>query len=125
MRSALGIACLVLVLTGVVCAEENKGWSWGGDSSNVPENVGPSAEDYVAAESAYPEQLEVVNATAIDDVVDEILVSNRQGRNIAGLDDIYKDPNVKQALDSGDDNQARNLIKDRLCHLGLMQVVIF
>lgn len=125
MKSTLGIVYLVLALATIACAEENKGWSWGGGSSSSDVNgspkdpIEPTAEDYEAAETSF----EPVNATSVDNVVDTILVSNRQGRNVEGLDEIYQDPNVKQALDSGDDTQARNVIKDRLCRLGLMQVL--
>lgn len=62
-----------------------------------------------------------VNDASFDDVIDEIIDSSRQGRNIEGLDDVYADPIVKQALLSGDDTQARNLIRDKLCDLGLME----
>lgn len=65
------------------------------------------------------------NATATDasadDVIEEIINSNRHGRNIEGLDDIYGDSNIKQALDTGNEIEARNLIRDKLCDLGLMQ----
>lgn len=57
----------------------------------------------------------------IDDVIDSILASNRQGRNLDGFDEVYSDPTVQDALQKGDDSQARNLIKDKLCTLGLMQ----
>jgi hypothetical protein len=58
---------------------------------------------------------------AFDEVIDEIINSSRQGRNLDGLDDVYSDPTVKEALLSGDDTQARNLIRDKLCTLGLME----
>lgn len=58
---------------------------------------------------------------SIDDVIDSILDSNRQGRNLDGFDEVYSDPTVQDALQKGDDSQARNLIKDKLCTLGLMQ----
>ena len=65
------------------------------------------------------------NASAVeasfDDVIEEIIDSSRQGRNIDGLDEVYSDPTVKQALANGDDTQARNLIRDKLCDLGLME----
>lgn len=65
------------------------------------------------------------NASAVeasfDDVIEEIIDSSRQGRNIDGLDEVYADPTVKQALANGDDTQARNLIRDKLCDLGLME----
>lgn len=59
--------------------------------------------------------------TTIDDVIEEIIDSSRQGRNIEGLDEVYQDPIVMQALSGGDDVQARNLIRDKLCDLGLME----
>lgn len=58
---------------------------------------------------------------AFDEVIDEIINSSRQGRNLDGLDDVYADPSVKEALQNGDDTQARNLIRDKLCTLGLME----
>lgn len=57
----------------------------------------------------------------LDDVIETILASNRQGRNLDGFDAVYSDPTVQDALQKGDDTQARNLIKDKLCTLGLMQ----
>jgi len=60
----------------------------------------------------------------IDSVIDNILVSNRQGRNLEGYDEIYSDPNVKNALQLGNDTIARTYIKDKLCSLGLMNVSI-
>ncbi|OAD60737.1 Serine proteinase stubble, partial [Eufriesea mexicana] len=56
----------------------------------------------------------------VESVVDEILVSNRQGRNIEGFDQIYEDPEVKNALQLGNDTIARTYIRDKLCSLGLM-----
>lgn len=55
-------------------------------------------------------------------VVEDILVSNRQGRNIEGYDQVYADPNVKNALEVGNDTVARSYIRDKLCTLGLMNV---
>lgn len=55
-------------------------------------------------------------------MIDNILVSNRQGRNLEGYDQIYADPEVKNALQLGNDTVARSYIKDKLCSLGLMNV---
>lgn len=57
----------------------------------------------------------------VDELIDSILASNRQGRNLDGFDEVYSDPTVQNALQKGDDSQARNLIKEKLCTLGLMQ----
>nr|XP_033186919.1 uncharacterized protein LOC117155243 isoform X1 [Bombus vancouverensis nearcticus]XP_033186920.1 uncharacterized protein LOC117155243 isoform X1 [Bombus vancouverensis nearcticus] len=57
---------------------------------------------------------------SVESVVDEILVSNRQGRNIEGFDQLYADPEVKNALQLGNETIARTYIRDKLCSLGLM-----
>ncbi|XP_036148082.1 uncharacterized protein LOC118644183 [Monomorium pharaonis] len=63
---------------------------------------------------------DVVSQQSVDSVIDNILVSNRQGRNLEGYDEIYSDPNVKNALQLGNDTIARTYIRDKLCSLGLM-----
>lgn len=78
----------------------------------------PSIEQQTIQEYS---QNSTVRDASFDDVIDEIIDSSRQGRNIDGLDEVYSDPTVKQALLSGDDTQARNLIRDKLCDLGLME----
>ena len=57
-------------------------------------------------------------------MIEDILGSKRQGRNLEGFDEIYSDPNVKNALEQGNDTIARTYIKDKLCTLGLMNVRI-
>lgn len=82
-------------------------------------------DDYITVEEQNIEASKFNNKssidTTIDDVIEEIIDSNRQGRNIEGLDEVYSDPSVAQALTSGDDSQARNIIRDKLCTLGLME----
>ncbi|XP_011642596.1 uncharacterized protein LOC105430640 [Pogonomyrmex barbatus] len=63
---------------------------------------------------------DVVGQQSIESVIDNILVSNRQGRNLEGYDEIYSDPDVKNALQLGNDTIARTYIRDKLCSLGLM-----
>ncbi|XP_011140597.1 uncharacterized protein LOC105183877 isoform X3 [Harpegnathos saltator] len=63
---------------------------------------------------------DVVNQQSVESIIDDILISNRQGRNLEGYDDVYSDPNVKTALQAGNDTIARSYIKDKLCSLGLM-----
>ncbi|KAK1129683.1 hypothetical protein K0M31_019399 [Melipona bicolor] len=68
--------------------------------------------------------IEIVNPPneqrSVESVVDEILVSNRQGRNVEGFDQLYADPDVKNALQLGNETIARTYIRDKLCSLGLM-----
>jgi hypothetical protein len=121
MKTFAGLVILVLAVS-VQAEEKNKGWSWGADEDTVDPQA-PSADEFIIAEeSSYVQNYDSANVTGVEDVIDNILVSNRQGRNIEGFDEVYQDPNVKKALESGDDTQARNIIKDRLCDLGLMQV---
>lgn len=105
----------ILLFSAVVhCTEERKGRILNRD-------------DYVGSASIEQQMIQEFsqNATAIDttfdDVIEEIIDSSRQGRNIDGLDEVYSDEAVKLALMSGDDTQARNLIRDKLCDLGLME----
>ncbi|XP_048514853.1 uncharacterized protein LOC105687940 isoform X2 [Athalia rosae] len=44
----------------------------------------------------------------------------QSGRNLEGYDEVYSDPNVKNALRLGNDTVARAYIRDKLCSLGLM-----
>lgn len=60
------------------------------------------------------------NATEIDTVIDQLINSRREGRNLGEYDAVYADGNIDQALQQGNDLQARNLIRDKLCGLGLM-----
>ncbi|XP_008544250.1 uncharacterized protein LOC103568970 isoform X2 [Microplitis demolitor] len=59
-------------------------------------------------------------AYSTNTVVDNILQSSRQGRNLEGYDDLYADPDVKTVLQAGNDTIARAYIRDKLCSLGLM-----
>ncbi|CAG9561147.1 unnamed protein product [Danaus chrysippus] len=111
--------CFCVLLLSI--ASTSADWSWGGDDSkkDVTSNDKPTellqGEELDAQDKNFNS-----NGTVLDDIVDE-LVSNKQGRSLSGFDDVYSDPTIKEALDSGDDSEARNLIKGRLCTLGLIQ----
>ncbi|KYB28923.1 hypothetical protein TcasGA2_TC031030 [Tribolium castaneum] len=116
MRLTPIIAFAAMFLLCHAAAEENA-WSWGNKDkspSTNPLEQQPSASDLVEQSSQF-------NSTQAEKIIDHILVSNRQGRNVDGFDEVYSDPSVQDALQKGDDAEARNLIKDRLCSLGLMQ----
>ncbi|XP_037870031.2 uncharacterized protein LOC119629151 [Bombyx mori] len=112
---------LLSLLIGGSLAE----WSWGGDKKDSTADVADAKTELLEGEivsEAQEKSLES-NATVLDDIVDE-LVSRKQGRSLGGFDnfdDVYGDPTIKEALDAGDDAEARNLIKGRLCSLGLVQ----
>lgn len=117
---------LALLATAISAIDEQQSglWSWSSNSEQTN-----NKQNY-AIESNIPTGNDGVNVnfnqTAdvvlnVDDVIETILSSNRQGRNLDGFDEVYSDPTVQDALQKGDDTQARNLIKEKLCSLGLMQ----
>lgn len=123
MRWSL-FSCLLLSVTIAVASAE---WSWGDDRKNNEQDEHKEK----TTELLQGEQLTVAqeksletNETVLDGIVDE-LINGKQGRSLSGFDDVYGDPTIKEALDAGDDSEARNLIKDRLCTLGLIQVSLF
>lgn len=104
----------ILLLSTVLCEEEIKPRVLNrNDYEAFPSIEQQTIQEYSTNSSAVD--------TTVDDVIEEIIDSSRQGRNIDGLDEVYSDPTVKQALLSGDDTQARNLIREKLCSLGLME----
>ncbi|KPJ16833.1 Serine proteinase stubble [Papilio machaon] len=118
MRLSLS-SCLLLSITIAVVAAE---WSWGNEKNTEAEEQKEKSTELLEGEHltvAQDKSLET-NETVLDGIVDE-LINGKQGRSLGGFDEVYGDPTIKEALDSGDDTEARNLIKDRLCTLGLIQ----
>lgn len=112
-------SCILLLTIASISAD----WSWGGDDSKKTENADEKTVLLQGEEISEAQEKNFnANGTVLDDIVDE-LVSSKQGRSLSGFDDVYSDPTIKEALDSGDDLEARNLIKGRLCTLGLIQVL--
>ncbi|KAJ2944309.1 hypothetical protein O0L34_g18298 [Tuta absoluta] len=115
------ISILLLVIVGT-----SADWSWGGDKAEATEGkaIEQKTSELLEGEEEAPvaeKKSSESNGTVFDDIVDE-LVNQKQGRSLGGFnDDVYADPTIKEALDAGDDLEARNLIKERLCNLGLVQ----
>ncbi|CAK1556200.1 unnamed protein product [Leptosia nina] len=109
----------VLILS---IASTNADWSWNDDKSNANEEAKTKTTELLQGEEISKAEDKNANSdgNVLDDIVDE-LVSSKQGRSLSGFDDVYSDPTIKEALDAGDDTEARNLIKGRLCTLGLIQ----
>lgn len=119
MRWSLS-SCLLLSITIAGVAAE---WSWGNEKKTEVEQQKDKSTELLEGEHftvAQEKSLET-NETVLDGIVDE-LINGKQGRSLGGFDEVYGDPTIKEALDAGDDTEARNLIKDRLCTLGLIQV---
>ncbi|KAJ8953991.1 hypothetical protein NQ314_007184 [Rhamnusium bicolor] len=117
-------ALAAMLLLHCAYAQENS-WSWNEDKNEAIDQPVDGHlnqfEDFQAAASEYVESATPINGTDVEKVVDEILTSTRLGRALDGFDEVYSDPNVQEALQKGDDGEARNIIKDRLCLLGLTQ----
>ncbi|CAG9087960.1 unnamed protein product [Plutella xylostella] len=112
----LTISCLLLPIIIASAAAE---WSWGGDSAAKETGDNTELLEGERLGAAQDKDLES-NGTVLDDIVGEI-ISSKQGRSLGGFDDVYADPTIKDALEAGDDSEARQLVKDRLCSLGLVQ----
>ncbi|XP_038223321.1 uncharacterized protein LOC119840688 isoform X1 [Zerene cesonia] len=112
------ICCVLLFAIASTSAD----WSWNEDKSDKHTENEPKSSDLLEGEEmANAEDKKSNNdGSVLDDIVDE-LVNSKQGRSLGGFDDVYSDPTIKEALDVGDDTEARNLIKGRLCTLGLIQ----
>lgn len=132
MRLPFYLAAIILLHRA---SSEEQSWSWGSDQKDASEENAKETkkdqtdgrsssyfdEDLIAAPSEFIDNLSA-NSTEAGQIIDEIISSTREGRAIDGFDEVYSDPNVQDALQKGDDSEARNIIKDRLCALGLMQV---
>nr|XP_036221335.1 uncharacterized protein LOC106621020 isoform X1 [Bactrocera oleae] len=126
------IAAILLAGSSLINAEES---AWGGswepskesmlsrrsteseksdDAAVQPANV--QGRNYGVHEAIYSNDTN----TDINAIIDQIINSRREGRILGDYDQVYADGNIDQALQQGDDLQARNLIRDKLCGLGLM-----
>uniref|UniRef100_A0A1A9X0L1 Phenoloxidase-activating factor 2 n=1 Tax=Glossina brevipalpis TaxID=37001 RepID=A0A1A9X0L1_9MUSC len=76
-------------------------------------NEDAQGRNYAVQEAAY-------NETDVNQLIEQIINSRREGRVINEYDAVYADGNIDQALMQGNDVQARNLVRDKLCALGLM-----
>lgn len=125
MRLILAVTALLLSQS-VRCQE--KSWNWNGDKpeqeSYQTEQNPEYMEDFQASPSEYVESNLQLNSSTVEQVIDEILTSTRQGKALNGFDEVYSDPDIQNVLQKGDEGEARNLIKERLCYLGLMKVKV-
>lgn len=126
------VAILIAALVGTTLAGDS--WAWGNKdavddakpvvkesklerrSADVEANKDEEVQgrNFGGIDSIYS------NDTTVEEIIDQILRGRREGRTLGEYDQVYADPNIQNALNNGDDSQARNLIKDKLCNLGLM-----
>lgn len=59
----------------------------------------------------------------VESAADAILHSTRTGKVINTYEAVYEDQHVQEALQKGNDTEARTYIKEKLCNLGLAKEV--
>ncbi|XP_014477354.1 PREDICTED: uncharacterized protein LOC106745881 [Dinoponera quadriceps] len=101
-------------------AEQDKYRTVKFDTSNTPREVQQPSLYNANVQTGASGVASALKQRSVESVIDDILVSNRQGHNLEGYDEVYSDPNVKTALQLGNDTVSRTYIKDKLCSLGLM-----
>ncbi|XP_050097034.1 uncharacterized protein LOC126578481 [Anopheles aquasalis] len=118
ITSAAGLLLLLTLAVSTTSAADEWGWLPLDESLIGQEKVREKRQD-IGVLPAEQQQ----NATEVgdEDILNFLLDSGRQGRSLEGFDEVYADPSVQDALQNADDAQARNIIKDKLCALGLMQ----
>ncbi|XP_061393977.1 uncharacterized protein LOC133329519, partial [Musca vetustissima] len=122
------LAAVLLAFT--ICssrADEEPSWGSSSWSSSVKESMlarrsaeaEAKQEDIQGRNYAVHEQI-YSNETEVNELIEQLITSRREGRILNDYDQVYADGNVDQALMQGDDMQARNIVRDKLCSLGLM-----
>jgi hypothetical protein len=74
------------------------------------------------------QNVNVTSGVEVDEesLIDSIVSSSRQGRVLQqdGYNQVASDPQVRQAIEAGNDSEARHFIREKLCNLGLMAVSV-
>lgn len=125
MRILLRTFYIVALLLHTISAEESEeSWAWGSKDKKEEKIEGrQNSEQPIYYDTDVAEDQLILNDTEVEGLIDEILSSTRQGRNLKGYDEVYTDPDVQDAIQKGDESEARNVIKERLCALGLVGVI--
>lgn len=124
-RTLLWVTTVTALLVVLTAPPAVASWSWNGEATETEKTE--AEEPLEVAESMKLLTGEVPidrlgtdgNATAVDEIVETILSSGREGRVLSGFDELLNDPSVSEAIQKQDDVAARNVIKDKLCDLGL------
>lgn len=119
MRILIKFVLVVFLIHNAIGKEENF-WTWDGET-NTKEFIEKSADLETASSEVVEAKAEEAEDN-IEEIVSDILTSTRQGRNLEEYSEVSTDPNLQSAIQKGDDAEARNIIKEKLCHLGLMEV---
>ncbi|EDV52270.2 uncharacterized protein LOC6545318 isoform X1 [Drosophila erecta] len=124
MRIRASLLAVVLLATASLAEESNWGNEWAPMEDAMPSRrsveTKPAEQSDIQGRYLVHESIQSNSTTQIDEVIEQLINSRREGRNLGEYDAVYADGNIDQALQQGNDLQARNLIRDKLCGLGLM-----
>lgn len=124
MRIRTSLLAVVLLATASMAEESNWGNEWAPMEDAMPSrrsvDTKPAEQADIQGRYLVHESIQSNSTTQIDEVIEQLINSRREGRNLGEYDAVYADGNIDQALQQGNDMQARNLIRDKLCGLGLM-----
>ncbi|XP_036672012.3 uncharacterized protein [Drosophila suzukii] len=124
MRIRASLLAVVLLATASLADDSNWGNEWAPMEDATPSrrsvDTKPAEQADIQGRYLVHESIQSNSTTQIDEVIEQLINSRREGRNLGEYDAVYADGNIDQALQQGNDLQARNLIRDKLCGLGLM-----
>ncbi|KRK02429.1 uncharacterized protein LOC6535051 isoform X2 [Drosophila yakuba] len=124
MKIRASLLAVVLLATASLAEESNWGNEWAPMEDAMPSrrsvDTKPAEQSDIQGRYLVHESIQSNSTTQIDEVIEQLINSRREGRNLGEYDAVYADGNIDQALQQGNDLQARNLIRDKLCGLGLM-----
>nr|XP_036672012.1 uncharacterized protein LOC108011308 isoform X1 [Drosophila suzukii] len=124
MRIRASLLAVVLLATVSLADDSNWGNEWAPMEDATPSrrsvDTKPAEQADIQGRYLVHESIQSNSTTQIDEVIEQLINSRREGRNLGEYDAVYADGNIDQALQQGNDLQARNLIRDKLCGLGLM-----
>ncbi|XP_039488528.1 uncharacterized protein LOC120449902 isoform X2 [Drosophila santomea] len=124
MKIRASLLAVVLLATASLAEESNWGNEWApmedAMTSRRSVDTKPAEQSDIQGRYLVHESIQSNSTTQIDEVIEQLINSRREGRNLGEYDAVYADGNIDQALQQGNDLQARNLIRDKLCGLGLM-----
>lgn len=111
MRSSAVFWLLPILLTAH--AKPEGSWKWGSSSdatTTAAPKVTAASNVKLASNAGTPD---------VEAAADAILQSTRTGKVINTYEAVYEDQHVQEALQKGNDTEARTYIKEKLCNLGL------
>ena len=120
----LSAVCLALLFAALAHSKPEGSWKWGSSSDSAATTAAPatlpvagkSVEHETRRErpcliSAFTDESKTSAAIDADAAADAILTATRNGKVINTYEKVYEDQQVQEALQKGNDTEARTYIK--------------